>query len=171
MSVILRNLDFANAFLSAVSKAQRSIYLTSYVMSGNQKRASDPVSQLIDILADKAALGVDVRVLLDNPKKNRPNFHANRVYMRQLYDHKIPFGLCRFNDTLHLKTILIDTEILFIGSHNLAHRSLCNPFELTAEINDVDVCTVFKALFFSFWSDPSFFLYPPLFLDFERIYP
>jgi len=167
----LLNIDFAVFVAAALRAAQTNIYICCYVMSGNQQRAADPISKILNILEAKKAAGVDVRVIIDNPKKNRPNFHANRVYLRQLYDKNIPFALNPHKTTAHMKAILCDNRSLFIGSHNLAHRSLFNPYELSIKVDDEKTAQEFKTLFLSMWENPEFYRYPPLTFDFDRIYP
>jgi phosphatidylserine/phosphatidylglycerophosphate/cardiolipin synthase-like enzyme len=171
MNAILLNTNYANVLLSSLRISTSKIYIMSYVISGNQCRASDPITQLINILAVKVRRGLDVRVILDNPKRNRPNFNANRVYMRQLSDNNIPFCLNAYKTTAHAKAVLIDDEKLFIGSHNLAHRSLQNPLEFSVMLEDKYLAVTFNHMFLNFWNDPMYYRFPPNELIIDRIYP
>lgn len=159
------------ALRAACRAAQSSVWLMVYVMSGNMRFRSDPVWVLLKILEIKCRQGVDVRIILDNPKPGRPNFHTNRVFSRRLYDFGIPFGLPGDFRTLHGKASLVDGKTLFCGSHNLTKHSIGNHYDCTIETDSPGAIASFEKYFSGIWSDPGIKKYPPAKMDFERIYP
>lgn len=170
-TVALHFFSYAGALLHALSVARASIYICAYVMKGNLKKKADPVYAFMSFLKQKQGQGLDIRVILDSPKKNRPNFHTNRYFMRRLYDAGIPFGIPKEYLTCHSKVISIDGQVLFCGSHNLTKRSFLNPLECTAEIRNVKLVAQYNQVFNEYWKCGALFRYPPLMLDMERIYP
>jgi phosphatidylserine/phosphatidylglycerophosphate/cardiolipin synthase-like enzyme len=171
MSIVLHQLTYQTALLSALRKATKNIYISIYVIKSNMNRSGDPVTNLFNILVHKLKQGLEIKILLDYPKKNRPNFHTNRFFMRRFYDAKIPFCLNMGFSTCHGKVISIDQSNLFLGSHNLARRSFSNPLEFSIQTSDKNVISDFDLLFLNFWNDPSYKRFPPTILDIERIYP
>jgi len=159
------------ALRAACRKAQESVWLMAYVMSGNMRRRADPLWVLLKILEIKCKQGIDVRIILDSPKPGRQNFHANRVFCRRLYDFGIPFALPGRFMTSHAKCALIDKSTFFCGSHNLTKHSLFNPYDCTIETDSQEVITSFIDYFSTVWSSREMTKYPPSKLDFERIYP
>lgn len=123
----------------------------TYVINANNNRVSDPVAHWLRILAKKYDQGVDVRVLTDYPKRNRPNYHCNSYYIRWLHDKGIPVR-CLFSAvTMHGKMVVVDTAHLFIGSHNWSPSSLKNPSEVSLQVSDPAVVSDGIDTFLQLW--------------------
>lgn len=162
---------FYPALRSSCRSALNSIWIMSYVMSGNMRRKTDPLYVLLKILEIKTRQGVDVRIVLDSPKTGRPNFHANRTFSRRLFDFGIPFALPGRFLTAHAKCALIDGEVFFCGSHNLTKHSIHNIYDCTLETRSPGAVAAFSKYFLDIWNGYELTKYPPAKMDFERIYP
>jgi len=133
----LLNLSFKRHVSRALKCARSRIWLATYVLTANNNRASDPVACWLNILKDKHDRGdIDVRVSLDWPKANRPNYNCNRYYTRWLLQQQIPVRVLTAGYALHAKILLVDDWWLFVGSHNWAPSSIMNAHELTVLHND-----------------------------------
>jgi len=103
--------------------AKRKIYLTSYKLEPKDSPRSRRVMDLINLLVESAARGVDVRILL-NFQDNKGatsgiNWWAARVLAkRNVYARYVPG--CRI---LHAKIMTIDDRYSVIGSHNFSVMS------------------------------------------------
>jgi len=154
-------LSFATAMLSAVRAARKRVWILSFVINANLSIKNDPITLLFSLLRDHRAAGRDIRFILDNPRISRPNYHCNKFFMRHLMEWGIPFCTPPENVTSHAKAILIDSSVLFIGSHNLAKSSLTNPLDCTVELRNEFLIQSFAETFLLLWGSSSMVSYAP----------
>ncbi len=127
--------------------------MASYVLTANNNRASDPVAQWLNVLRDKHDRGdIDVRVCLDWPKKNRPNYHCNRYYTRWLLQQQIPVRVLDSGFSMHAKILIIDESWFVLGSHNWAPSSVNNAHELSVFLDDQASISAGAAYYTWLWS-------------------
>jgi cardiolipin synthase A/B len=118
-----------NAFprmLSAIASARDSVWLTTYIFE------TDPVGhQFIDALANAAARGVQVRVLVDGvgewyswpravPMLRRASVRAERFLPPRL----LPTPRLAVNMRNHRKLLITDGRVAFIGGMNIGGREV-----------------------------------------------
>ena len=114
-----------HALSTALQKAQHSIFISTYLLK------IDPVThELFDLLIEKAQSGVDVRILTD--AVGSIEIYLWRFPLKRLRDAGIQISFFmplwrlpfynHFNLRYHRKIYLIDNEILFSGSMNLAQE-------------------------------------------------
>jgi cardiolipin synthase A/B len=118
-----------NAFprmLSAIGAARESVWLTTYIFE------TDPVGrQFIDALAQAAARGVQVRVLIDGvgewyswphavPVLRRAAVRAERFLAPRL----LPFPRLAVNMRNHRKLLIADGQVAFLGGMNIGGREV-----------------------------------------------
>ncbi len=159
--VSIHFLSFKNSLLQSISQAKKRVWILSYVINCNLNKAGDPITAVFSMLRKKKLAGCDVRVVLDNPQANKPNFHCNKFFMRRLMEWGIPFQTPPTRVTSHAKAILIDEKVLFIGSHNLAKSSLLNPLDCTVEIHNAFLIQSFAETYRLLWSDGAMVSYTP----------
>jgi phosphatidylserine/phosphatidylglycerophosphate/cardiolipin synthase-like enzyme len=136
----------------------------AYVINANLNYAGDPVTHLFSVLRQRLAARVDVRIILDDPPLNRPNFHCNHFMRSWLREWQIPHGCPRRKESAHAKMIICDDTSLFIGSHNLAKSSLLNTMEITAEIRDPLFISDAAQIFLDIWDSTNTATYLPPFI-------
>lgn len=147
----LHCLTYEAAVTAAIRAAKRRIWMTVYVLNANLNRAGDPVTYILHLLRQAQAAGCDVRIIIDSPRENRPNYHANKVMIRELEAWGIPVAVPPRRTTCHAKIILVDSTAAFIGSHNLAQSSLRNPLDCSAEIRDPAIIAGVAEFFKGLW--------------------
>jgi len=165
------SLSFGPAVRTALISAQKSIYICTYVTVFNFKKRNDLIHILFIILQQKLLEGVDIRFIIDHPRKHKTNYHATKFLIRRLKSWRIPFWTSPVRNTCHAKVILIDKKTVFIGSHNLAKSSFRNPLEVSLEITNKEVCEDISKWFKKLMQDPEFEYYPPGHYDIPDIYP
>ena len=158
---LIHFLSFSNAMLAAVRQAHRRIWVMSFVINANLSKQSDPITLFFSILRARRAAGCDIRFILDNPQISRPNYHCNKFFMRHLMEWKIPFCTPPAGVTSHAKAILVDSTVLFIGSHNLAKSSLMNPLDCTVELRNEFLIQSFAETYQMLWSNSTMSFYAP----------
>jgi cardiolipin synthase len=118
-----------NAFprmLSAIATARNSVWLTTYIFE------TDPVGrQFIDALADAAARGVQVRVLVDGVGEWYSWPHAVTVLRRAavraerfLAPRLLPIPRLAINMRNHRKLLIADGQVAFLGGMNIGGREV-----------------------------------------------
>ena len=157
----VHGLSLRNCLSALFAHAKSRIWICTYVFSCNENRKSDPVTGWLKLFTGYVeSKSVDVRIVLDLPKKNRPNYSCNSYFMRYFFAHGIPFRSLPSQNSIHGKLIIIDDEIVFVGSHNMAASSLFNPSDLTVEIRNTGTCQKMIDYYMSMWkicAVPAFF--------------
>lgn len=169
--IILHNTSYVNALRASIIRAKRRIYITSYVVVLNRKKKTCSTNKLFTILLSKLEAGVDVRWIVDHPRKHKTNYHATQYMIRRLKLNRIPFWIAPPRNTLHSKIVIIDDTKVFLGSHNLTKSSYTNPLEVSVEIDSIKVCSSLRTWFLGLCGDPSFLSFPPGDYKVSDIYP
>jgi cardiolipin synthase len=112
-----------DAMFAAIATARRSIHLETYMLE-----AAGPGERLAELLAQKCAEGVEVRLLFDS----LGSFNTNRAYFDTLVARGVQvqeFNPIRpwhkrfrwiFNRRTHRKLLIVDDDIAFIGGANFS---------------------------------------------------
>ena len=112
-----------DAMFAAMAAARHSILLETYILE-----AAGPGQRLAELLAQKCAQGVDVRVMFDS----LGSFGTERAYFEALAAHGVrvrEFNPVRpwhtrfawiFNQRTHRKLLIVDHEVAFIGGVNFS---------------------------------------------------
>lgn len=159
----IHSLSFATALINAVRTAKSRVWIASYVFNANLNCKSDPITLFFSILREKAEKKIDIKIICDIPKLNRPNYHCNKFILRWLEEWDIPYCTPREGKTAHAKTIIVDTSHLFIGSHNLSKASLNNPLECTVELTSPGIICEYARHYAMIWHDDSMLRHLPPF--------
>jgi len=154
-------LSYSNALTAAVRHAKKRVWILAYVINANLSRQNDPVTLFMSILRDRKKAGTDIRFIIDNPQISRPNYHCNKFFMRRLMEWGFQFCTPPKGVTSHAKAVLIDDQVLFIGSHNLAKSSLMNPLDCTVELRNNFLIQSFAETYLMLWNNSSMVSYAP----------
>jgi cardiolipin synthase len=112
-----------DSMFATIAAARRSIFLETYTLEAN-----GPGERLADLLAQKAANGVDVRLMFDSFGSLR----TGRSYFESLAAHGVQvreFNPVRpwhkrfrwaLNQRTHRKLLIVDHEVAFIGGVNIS---------------------------------------------------
>jgi phosphatidylserine/phosphatidylglycerophosphate/cardiolipin synthase-like enzyme len=128
--------QYYQTITAAIRQAKTDISICQYVLAVSPSRHWQRSNKLLNELVDAHNRGVALRILYDRPKLRSPNLHSNAASSEILNKKGIPVRSLSVNKTLHIKLIIIDSKILFAGSHNLSNASLYSPFELSWECTD-----------------------------------
>ena len=119
-------------------KVEKEVFLT------NAYFVPDP--QLLDVLKQAAARGVDVRLLLSSKTDSDLVFQAGRGYYTEVLEAGIRVYE-RQKAVLHAKTALIESVWSTVGSTNLDWRSFLHNAELNAVVLGADFGNQMHAMF------------------------
>ena len=123
VDIFVEGADFFLALLKAIGQAKDHIHIESYIIE------DDALTNLIaDALIDKAAEGVEVRMIYDYvgcwkvPSRYFERLRAGGVDVRSIMPVHFPAFTGKVNYRNHRKLAVIDGKIGFIGGMNIAMR-------------------------------------------------
>jgi phosphatidylserine/phosphatidylglycerophosphate/cardiolipin synthase-like enzyme len=151
MSTFIRDEEFLPAAKGLISKASKSIYISTFKAEITSKRRGEKLKELFDLLISKAGDGVDVR-LLTNRKDNRGHVpDSNAFALRFLKTTKLKVRHLPNDRLVHAKILIVDRVKAIVGSHNLSVKSCHNNFELSCFLADVVPVTYLACYFEDIW--------------------
>ncbi len=128
-----------DTFITMIKEAKEYIYIQSPYF------AIDDF--LLDILKTAILSGVNVKIMIPNKADHLFVYWVNQFYVGQLLE--IGAEIYRYdNGFLHSKTILVDGDIVSVGTCNFDYRSFYHNFEINLNIYEKDVAEIFKKQFF-----------------------
>lgn len=134
-TTLLRNQEYNDALVNSIREARRSITFTFYLFKVTESRNNRP-RVLVAELLKAARRGVEVIVILERSRDQRDKLNdENRRTAALLTRGGVKVFFDSPQVTSHLKTVVIDSRYVFIGSHNLTHSALQRNNELSVVID------------------------------------
>ncbi|MCK4330815.1 hypothetical protein KAX02_13340 [candidate division WOR-3 bacterium] len=128
-----------------IQEAEKSVSISMFVVKSGMK-----VDTLIKELENAAERGVKVKILLED------NIEENQFMINSLNGIKnIDIKFDSPQKTTHNKIIIIDENIILIGSTNWTESSLSYANEANVIINDKEIAEYFQEYFNFLWKDSS----------------
>lgn len=132
---LLKNRDYATAFLRGIREAHSSIIISTYLFKVADTGNNLP-RRVAEELISARRRGVAVTVILESSSDrtdnlNRENHHAADVLARG--GVKVFFDSPRI--TSHAKVAVIDGRYVYLGSHNLTQGALAHNNELSVLVD------------------------------------
>lgn len=127
----LMDKEYYPALKRAIRRAKESIYVAMFVVSMG-KKASNPVNILLNELISAKKRGVDVKVVLENPRSHLSSLYKNNEKtVKYLIKEGVEAAFDSPKKCLHDKFVLIDESMAFLGNHNWSKQSLTINRELS----------------------------------------
>ena len=107
-------------YINMLHYAKKSVYIsTPYLV---------PTYQLLDAMRNAAYRGVDIHLILPGIPDKKAVYAVAKSYFRWLMDAGVKIHIYKpgFN---HMKTMIVDDELAFVGTINYDFRSLVHHFE------------------------------------------
>lgn len=131
---VLTAADFGEALREAIAGARRSIYLTTFTLSGGD---SGPAREIFNLLLEKGRDKKTVVLLAPVGIRTPPAVRTRSINLGQQLEEQ---GLSvRFLETAmlqHKKLVIVDNATVFIGSSNLTNAGLSENREVNLRITD-----------------------------------
>ncbi len=133
---LLTGADYYYALKDAVDQAHHSIFLAIYLFK-TDKHPSNRATAILLALVRAAHRGVNITALLE--RNDDPSSFINIENERtgkRLQEAGANVYWDRVDRKLHIKAIVIDRQIVFLGSHNLTHSAMKYNQEMSLVISD-----------------------------------
>ena len=145
--------SYARVLMELLNQAERSIHLSMYRMSYYSGYGDSLANDLLDALVDAAYRGLDVKVLLDDCAYYEDSAAANLISAITLHQRGVEVRLDDANLTTHAKLVVIDGEIVLLGSTNWNYYSLEKNCETNIVfVNLSEIGAPFEAYFQTLWA-------------------
>ena len=151
MRIVLTK-DYATNILRLINSSYESIDLLCYVFKFNANKRSDKVNLIYSALREFQRKKGDVRIIIDFPRKQKPNYHPNRFSIRRLKEASISVRHIVTSSTQHAKLFIFDRSIAVSGSHNLTHSSVTNFYDISLLLDDRGLVNYFNSYFDNLFS-------------------
>jgi len=136
---ILNDEKYYYHVLNAISSAKREIDIIMFSIYKCKK-----TEELLNELINARKRGVFIRIILDK------DVDSNKEVKNILGSEKIPIKLAD-DRRIHNKLIIIDKDILIVGSHNWTDKALFGNRESSVVIRDKNTIKKMKRYFESVW--------------------
>jgi len=152
MSHFLYDESFISAALAAVTKAKKTIYISTFKLEITTKKRGEKLFNFFDILGKKAADGVRVCILTNKPGNRGHIPDTNAYALRYMRPGKIQIRFLPNDRVVHAKLLIVDGQCALFGSHNLSVRSCHNNFELSFFLDDKTTLEYVTTIFNAIWA-------------------
>ncbi|MEM1824298.1 MAG: phospholipase D-like domain-containing protein [Candidatus Nezhaarchaeales archaeon] len=139
---VLLDRDYYHSLLADLRNSVKSVKVVMYSMIYDEKDHFDWANDLIRELVNAKQRGVDVRVVIEY-RTYYGYMNDNLPAYDYLTSHGVYVKLDNETDTDHLKLVLIDDEIVYIGSHNWSESALYYNREASVKIISKEVANIF----------------------------
>ena len=126
-------------YIKLIQEARKSVFIqTPYFV---------PDDLLLDTLKSAILSGIDVKIMIPNKADHPFIYWINQYYVAELL--RLGANIYRYeNGFIHSKTILVDEEVVSIGTCNFDYRSFYLNFEINLNIYNKDVANSFKTQYY-----------------------
>ena len=126
-------------YIKLIQEARKSVFIqTPYFV---------PDDLLLDTLKSAVLSGIDVKIMIPNKADHPFIYWINQYYVAELL--RLGANIYRYeNGFIHSKTILVDEEVVSIGTCNFDYRSFYLNFEINLNIYNKDVANSFKTQYY-----------------------
>jgi phosphatidylserine/phosphatidylglycerophosphate/cardiolipin synthase-like enzyme len=121
---LLADRQFQALLEQEISAARDEVVICQHLFAFDGETRNDRALAIADLLAQTAARGVDVIVVLEIGKEISPITISNRRTARYLQKRGVRVYADMSGTIVHSRLAVIDRRHVFLGSHDLTHQSL-----------------------------------------------
>ena len=148
----LLNQEYYHSMKDDLGNANKTILVAMYIMKYDSSDSDNWANDLIRELVNASDRGVNVTVIIENRTYSPP--HLDEKYLSEnleayqyLSDNNVTVQLDNENDTDHMKLVVIDDRVVYVGSHNWSESGLYYNSESSVKIVSEDIAEVFTTYF------------------------
>ncbi|NVM54980.1 MAG: hypothetical protein HWN66_14845 [Candidatus Helarchaeota archaeon] len=122
---LLSDNNYYTFLLDSIRNAERSIYAVIFII--NIRQIDDPNLHVLALLKEiEYAMwrGVDTKIIIGSSEKSPIISIVNEITYRYLRSKNIPVKYASLKgESLHSKYVIIDSELVLLGSHNWSNNA------------------------------------------------
>ncbi len=142
--------EFYDLLLQNLKEAN-SVKVLMFEMTYSFQNPNAVDTKVLNELKNAMSRGADLQILLDNPTYN-VTFGGKQFLTQYNISHKLDDKNQGFGERMHAKAILIDDEVLFIGSQNWNIDSLSSTGEAAVITRNSEAISQFQTIFDGKWN-------------------
>jgi len=139
LNTIIGN-EFLKKVLPILKEAKKEIDIIVFDWRWYPDQVGYSIQKFNQEIIQKAKSGVNIRAILNTKDTEKI-----------LKEQGIKTNIRDFGGLPHTKLMIIDDQIVIIGSHNYTYNAFETNFEASVIIDDKDIAQIFKEYFLSFW--------------------
>lgn len=139
--------------IEIIRRATKSIDIAAYTWKWYEHQASTAIQRLNYAIIEKARCGLPIRARFNHESGSRILTAENTRTAQKLRRYGI---VTKFDHTAvmsHLKMIIVDNEIVIIGSHNLTTRSVSQNNETSVALIGREIARPYSDYFERLWKN------------------
>lgn len=144
---------FYDDLIEAIENSKNSIKIVQYQWKWNVHERHGKVQRLGASILRANKRGVAISVILNTESPNSHLTKINRVTHDALCREGIQVRNRNPSGLLHTKLWIIDSNIVYVGSHNISVRSLSINEEMTVKIESPEIAEYMNIYFNLLWSE------------------
>jgi HKD family nuclease len=152
---VLEDQKYYNSLITDLRNANESIYVAMYSMKYDSRDPDDWANNLIRELVDAKNRGVSVMVIIEYTTYF--DSMSDNVYAYDyLSSNGVNVQLDTEHDTDHMKFVVIDGQIVYVGSHNWSESALYHNHETSVKVTSESVAQTFITYFDTIYHDTDY---------------
>ena len=151
--LLLTGDSWAPVMCELIQGAQSRIELAAYSVSTRWPRLATDKFNVYQALLAAPARGVDCRCVLATHKRTSATGRFNHWSAKKMRAAGWSVRLAPRGRLLHLKLMVVDSSLVVVGSHNIAHAAASSNIDLSVCIGGVMQAWPFRKIFNNVYSD------------------
>jgi len=143
---VLLDKEYYQSVKDDLGNASETILVAMYSMIYDPGDLDDWANNLIEELVSAKDRGVNVTVIIEN-RTYFGYMNENLEAYQYLSGNGVTVQFDNENDTDHMKLVVIDDNIVYVGSHNWSESGLYYNHETSVKIVSEDIARIFTAYF------------------------
>jgi len=146
----LEDEEYYHSVLHDLREAEEEVLVAMYSMIYDPDDPHDWANDLIEELAKARERGVRVKVLIEYRTYWGCQDENLEAY-NYLKEHGVDVKLDYDSETDHVKLVVIDGRVAYVGSHNWSEAGLCYNREVTVRVVDEGIASELRSYFNELW--------------------
>jgi len=151
MNRFLPDERFLPAVVQLIQPAQTTVMISTYKLEHTMRTRGDALRVIFEALVAAKQKGVNVKVLLNWNDLKRSVAKTNLYAMTWLSNQGIETRYLDNNRCCHAKMVIVDKNVIILGSHNLSCKSVMENLEASIQTDDKEIVEQAVKLFEAAW--------------------
>jgi vacuolar-type H+-ATPase subunit I/STV1 len=142
--------DYYNSLKDDIRSSEKTILIAMYYIKYQPSDGDNSANDLLMELVNAKERGIEVTVFVENRTFDIYEvkfMEDNQKAINYLLNQGLNVKVDNENDTDHMKLVIIDDEIVYVGSHNWTESGLTYNSETSVRIVSEEIATAFRDYF------------------------